>query len=167
MLISKTISIYPAGIRNTKMPASSRKRNKGKDRKAKKAAEKEVAKRVEAKNTWYNWARGNMSGAVFIECNHGFGEVLPEESHPVSSFITTFCVNTLKDAFLLHPEVGRDGSPLKMVIDILTKVGANLLYAGIREEKTLIKVINSSLISPLPLLYLKITTRNSTLIQIQ
>ena len=36
------------------MPASSRKRNKGKDRKAK----KEESKRIEMYNDWQSWARG-------------------------------------------------------------------------------------------------------------
>ena len=75
------------------MPASSRKRNKGKDRKAK----KEESKRIEMYNDWQNWARGksiilNVAG-VFqrVElCNHGFGTVLPEESHPVSRFISDY-----------------------------------------------------------------------------
>jgi len=74
------------------MPASSRKRNKGRDRKAK----KEEAERMELQKVWRGWAQGDMSGAVFIQCNHGFGEVaLPDEStHPVSSF-TSFSSSIL------------------------------------------------------------------------
>lgn len=61
------------------MPASSRKRNKGKERKAKKAAEKEgTARELEAAeadlcSTWQNWFRGNMihtgDGFPMIQCN--------------------------------------------------------------------------------------------------
>ena len=56
---------------NKFMP-SSRKRNKGKERKAKKAAEKEEAAIVELQQIWQGWVRGNMSGSsVSIQCNHG------------------------------------------------------------------------------------------------
>ena len=64
------------------MPASSRKRNKGRDRKAKKAAEKEEAERVKIYDGWQNWARGLWAnGTVVTQCNHGFDElVLPNIS---------------------------------------------------------------------------------------
>ena len=55
------------------MPASSRKRNKGKDRKAK----REESKRVLIYNTWHDWARGNM-GKEVIQCNHGLETTIPE-----------------------------------------------------------------------------------------
>jgi hypothetical protein len=63
------------------MPASSRKRNKGKDRKAKKAAEKEEAAMVELQKTWHGWARGNMGPwggmeILDIPCKHGFSDVV-------------------------------------------------------------------------------------------
>ena len=72
---------------------SSRKRNKGKERKAKKAAEKEEAAIVELQQIWQGWVRGNMSGSsVSIQCNHGLVEVVPDNSHPVSKFIDTFII---------------------------------------------------------------------------
>ena len=112
------------------MPATSRKRNKGKDRKAK----KEETERVKMHNMWQSWARGGMGG-ISIQCNHGFGElVLPEKSHPVSKFIDSFCLTTFEDAFLKHPEVKNDDNYRKMAADILTTIGANLLYTGIREN---------------------------------
>lgn len=111
-----------------KMPASSRKRNKGKDRKAKK---EEAA----LHNLWCGWTQGDMSGAFSIQCNHGFGElVLPDKSHPVSSFMDTFCKTSLEDAFLKYPEVKNDDSLRKMVTDILTRIGANSLYAGTKKN---------------------------------
>ena len=127
------------------MPASSRKRNKGRDRKAK----KEEAERMELQKVWRGWAQGDMSGAVFIQCNHGFGEVaLPDETHPVSSFITTFCMMSVKDALLRHPEVMTDDSLRQMVIDIFIRIGANMLYAtddDTTENKPLQFIINIAL----------------------
>jgi len=60
-----------------KMPASSRKRNKGKERKAK----KEESKRMAMYNTWHDWARGdmgNMGLAGVIQCNHGIEKTIPD-----------------------------------------------------------------------------------------
>ena len=55
------------------MPASSRKRNKGRDRKAKKAAEKEEAERVKMFNKWQGWTHAKRTdGIAIIQCNHGF-----------------------------------------------------------------------------------------------
>ena len=54
------------------MPAASRKRNKGKERKAKK---KEV-ENGKSYNSWQCWARGkNPNGVVIFPCNHGLAEV--------------------------------------------------------------------------------------------
>jgi len=112
------------------MPASSRKRNKGKERKAK----KEEAERVGLQMVWRAWARGDMlygGPTTIIQCNHGFGEaVLPDESHPVSSFITTFCMSSVKDAFLRHQEGMNDDNNRQLASDILTSVGTNMLCAG-------------------------------------
>ena len=56
---------------------------------------------------WYNYARGNMGQTGVVQCNHGLAAV-PDDSHPVSSFITTFCMSSIKDALLRHPEVIND-----------------------------------------------------------
>ena len=55
----------------------SRKRNKGKDRKAKKAeleAEKIESEKVKVRSEWEGWARGyeKTSGMKVIQCIHGF-----------------------------------------------------------------------------------------------
>jgi len=109
------------------MPASSRKRNKGKDRKAKKAMEKEEAERVKMQQTWQKWARGFMSGAAFIQCNHGFGELALTDKSPVSSFITIFCMTSLEDSIRKYPEVKNDASLRQMTTDIFIRIGANML----------------------------------------
>jgi len=85
-LISLTIYTYRESSRD-KMPASSRKRNKGKDRKAK----KEESKRVTLYNTWQKWACGDMGrNRISIQCNHGVDTTIPDISHPISSFITEY-----------------------------------------------------------------------------
>ena len=132
ILISyKFISFFTIEILGTtKMPASSRKRNKGKERKAKQATKKVEAQWAEVNNTWHDWARGDMTDTFSIQCKHGFDEVvLPDESHPVSSFISSFCLTSLKDTILNHSYVKNDESLRKMTTDILTMIGTNLLYA--------------------------------------
>jgi len=70
------------------MPSSrNRKKNKGKERKAK----KEEAERALVHNTWVDLANGlhNSNGTVVTQCNHGLAEV-PDESHPVSIFLVNY-----------------------------------------------------------------------------
>ena len=114
------------------MPPSSRKRNKGKDRKAK--------KRIEMYNTWQNWARGEsknlFSGSRQVlevkPCNHGLVPVLPEESHPVSRFISDYFSEDidLRDMLQRHPEVQNDDNYRKMAADILIRIETNWLLEG-------------------------------------
>jgi len=64
------------------MPSSSRKnrkRNKGKERKAK----KEEAVRVDIYTKWHSWATGKTpeKDVVIVHCNHGLAAV-PDISHP-------------------------------------------------------------------------------------
>ena len=70
------------------MPQSSRKRNKGKERKAKKA-------RADAHRFWHQYFVDSISHPQCnrsIGCNHGHDIVISDD-HPVSSFMDTFCIN--------------------------------------------------------------------------
>ena len=67
----------------------SRKRNKGKERKAKKA-ELVKSERTVIRGRWQRWAHGeDDTGLNFaqlsgrITCNHGYDLVLPADNHPV------------------------------------------------------------------------------------
>jgi len=63
------------------MPATSRKRNKGKERKAKQAAKKEENERSDAHEFWKQrfWSSST-------DCDHGFGvRILLPDGHPVSN----------------------------------------------------------------------------------
>ena len=57
------------------MPPSSRKRNKGKDRKAKQLAKKEENERTSVHKLWTKLAKAST-------CNHGCGAMIPDD-HPV------------------------------------------------------------------------------------
>lgn len=127
-------------VDNNKMPASSRKRGKGKERKAKKAAvaarETEI-NRLKWHNLWVSWYRGDSIKKTIetvIQCDHGLAVTLPggDESHPVISFIDSYFSNngsmTLKDTIgQEHEEIWNNDSYLKMAANILTRIGANLL----------------------------------------
>jgi len=122
---------------------SSRKRNKGKDRKAKKAAEKEEA----VKMAQVSWIRGFMSGSrVSIQCNHGLDMVL-DKSHPVSSFIDTFSVSSLHDAITKHPEVKNKNNLRQMAADVLTMIGTNMLIEGGAAKENNLQFINNTAIA--------------------
>ena len=68
------------------MPPKSRKRNKGKERKAKQLAKKEENERAMEREFW--WAFCNISTG----CNHGHDVVISDD-HPVMSFMDQFFVN--------------------------------------------------------------------------
>ena len=76
----------------------SRKRNKGRDRKAKKAAlEAEIydSEKLAVRRVWHAWARGlDDSGGVITPCNHGGATIIPDDvNHPVCSFMDTLFRN--------------------------------------------------------------------------
>ena len=119
----------------------SRKRNKGKVRKAKKAeleAEQIDEVRRPVHNTWQGWARGlDKDGRVITQCNHGCDLVIPDNDHPVSTFIDDFFVNgivkrmhiidRLKVTFNSHRKVWNNKSYRCMAINIFVAIGTNLL----------------------------------------
>ena len=117
------------------MPSSSRKKNKGRDRKAKKEAEEAESKRIQMYHTWRSWVIGKSIGIVHgklvSKCNHGFGdELIPERSHPVASFVTSFFMGEeLKYVIQKHEEVLKDDDKRKMILNIFISIGTNwMLY---------------------------------------
>ena len=127
----------------------SRKRNKGKERKAKKAEQKveriENEKMVVHKR-WQGWARGeNMldNGSIITQCNHGCALMIPHDNnHPVSSFIDAFSMNrflepvkhisdNLRDTFNTYPEVWNDDSHRKMARGSLLRIGTNMILGKV------------------------------------
>lgn len=118
------------------MPATSRKRNKGKDRKAKKV-EKD---RVRINNLWRGW----MFPPEFILgtdcCDHGLVIEPMLDSHPVSVFMGDFFTNwrdkkmhvmdILKDLFPSHRGVYNSDEYRNMVIKIFTRIGTNMILTG-------------------------------------
>jgi len=113
------------------MPPSSRKRNKGKERKAKQLAKKEEFERTDAHRIW----RSRLCNTS-IGCNHGC-DVAISDDHPVSSFMDQFIINAhykdmvvseiLTVLFDTHPQVWNNESYRKLVIDILIRIGTNIL----------------------------------------
>ena len=132
------------------MVSSSRKKNKGKDRKAKKI-EAERSRKEKARFKWLSWAIGNekVTGSKTIECDHGCDDLLvPNDiDHPVVTFLNNFIIhleghNTtftydynytiaemLQATFKVHPQVWNDESYKNMAVDIMTSMGTNMLLA--------------------------------------
>lgn len=135
----------------------SRKRNKGKDRKVKKAEMKAEAEKVETYEIWKSWALGRghgvnergelvqwretatppLSATTFNICNHREHVLIPGIDHPVSKYLNVFFNGrTLKrETFVLHAEVHNNDSYRKMAIHILVSVGTNFLTARIPESE--------------------------------
>jgi len=108
---------------------SSRKRNKGKDRKAKQQAKKEESVRARAHEIW-------RSFYSITKCDHGCGEM--SDDHPVSSFMDEFyncnegftaSIN-LKLLFQAHTHIWTNESYRKLAIDTLVRIGTNMILQG-------------------------------------
>ena len=115
------------------MPASSRKRNKGKDRKAKQLAKKEGKDRADAHMMWKRFYG-------IKKCDHGCAII--SDDHPVSSFMDDFFVNvfhngnvsfdqvvsdSLKKLYQTHTLIWSNEDYRRLAISILLQIGTNLL----------------------------------------
>ena len=109
---------------------SSRKRTKGKERKAKAAAQ--VGE--DLRRRWESWALwGEQEG---IQCKHGCLVAIPESNHPVSQFLNTLwadtnsfqsSLHTMEYTFRRHREVWQDDKYRKMAISIMICIGTNIM----------------------------------------
>jgi len=116
------------------MPPSSRKRNKGKERKAKQQAKKEESDRANARKFWNGWVKG-------AECNHGCGVMIPADDHPVSNFMDQFIINfhrkdlvlsqNLREIFKSHRHIYNNESYRNLAIGILVNVGTNMILSDV------------------------------------
>ena len=123
----------------------SRKRNKGKERKAKKAA---VIENVieKLRSEWMGWARGeNMldSGRVITQCNHVSDLMIPEDPNPnqyhrVSCFMDVFYMNmrnrmglenNLRCTFQTQQQVWNNGDYRKLARDLMLVMGTNTVLS--------------------------------------
>ena len=112
----------------------SRKRNKGKERKAKKEAK--------AGAFWRGWAIGDRDISPWspgsgerddAQCTHGC--VLPPRDHAVSRFMNSFeearrknsVLNAMSSTVDAHPRVWNDANHRQMVVNILLSVGTNMI----------------------------------------
>ena len=123
----------------------SRKRNKGKERKAKKAVlefERIDNERAEVRNYWLGWARGEDEVRQITQCNHGISLVIPDGNHPVTNFIDALFVNAannsalcvrqyLRDTFTRHREVWDNERYREMAIDIVVVIETNVLLSNV------------------------------------
>jgi len=110
------------------MPPSSRKRNKGKERKAKKLEKVEI-ERADANKIWQELKN-------CVECMHGNDTAISND-HPVSKFLDEFFVlwerrqqsfyTTLNDMLQKHPQVWTDKDNRELAIQTFLSIGTNML----------------------------------------
>ena len=126
----------------------SRKRNKGKERKAKQVE----TKRAAVRHIWQGWARGRENNAIITRCDHTLGAAMIsdfDDSHPVLSFMDDLFINWLEKNMemteslvdtLQHQQVWNDSSYRNVAIKLLLCIGTNLLLVhddvanGLREK---------------------------------
>ena len=112
------------------MVASSRKKNKGRDRKAKKAE----AERAKVHALWLGWATGTRVTGQTIACDHGCGILSNDLDHPVMKFIDEMftpdsSVGSLLDVLqtTLAEAVLNDERYRDMLVKIFIRMGTNKL----------------------------------------
>ena len=106
------------------MPSSrNRKKNKGKERKAK----KEEAERECVYKTWNCLVRGAMKLRDPILCNHGSVEI-PDISHPVSSFMHTFFYGDRRA--IQQIDIWNNECYRKMAVQMLIRMAATNLIGN-------------------------------------
>jgi len=125
-------------------PSSSRKRNKGKERKAKQQAKKEQNLTANAGLFWRRFCIGPYTGQKHTEneCDHGCD--ITTDDHPVTNFMDLFYINLhreftdsgqqLRKIFKSHKQIWNNESYRKAAIDIFTRIGTNLLLSDSNEE---------------------------------
>ena len=123
---------------------ASRKRNKGKERKPKKAeveSEKIENRRRVVQTTWQCWAGGGDNGRAISQCNHGCNVTIPDDNnHPVCGFMDIYFTyflgiskktmtnfELLMETFNSQPKVWKIDNYRHVAIDILVSIGTNLL----------------------------------------
>lgn len=126
------------------MPTSSRKRNKGKERKAKQALIKQEKDKARVQYLWRGWVLGDphiMHRPSNIQCIHGcdypIDERDHERDHPVAIFMDAFfsswynkgtsVLQTIEDIFQAQQDVFVSEHYREMAIKILTRIGTNML----------------------------------------
>jgi len=121
------------------MVSSSRKKNKGKERKAKKVE----VEREKTHKLWWGMAIGeeHLIGKT-ITCDHGCRLPPNDLDHPVSSFMNDFishwsqaegsALTIIEHLFKSHPLIWNDEKYRGMVVSIMIRIGTNhmLLKGG-------------------------------------
>ena len=129
---------------------TSRKRNKGKERKAKQAKLKNEGERKRIRNLWVAFACGKdpASGLIrgeednweqIIQCDHGVGLALLDDC--VRAFMDDFFIDyyvnkdkhlvyNLVDKWEQHPEVWNNDTHREMAIGVFITIGTNFLLLG-------------------------------------
>ena len=112
------------------MPPKSRKRNKGKDRKAKKLE----IERAKAHDAWWAFTTLNISN-----CDHGCTIIPNDSDHPVSKFLDELYLQitemddgmeVFRSTFDTHPHIWNDTNNRKLLLNTLVRIGTNMLIAS-------------------------------------
>ena len=128
---------------------TSRKRNKGKERKAKKEADKMERERQIVWSTWVGYACGvSPEGRVISPCNHGLDLTIPDNNHPVTSFIDGWFTlrvnrNNMNVGKYLHDTFTKivDESYREMAVNIFIAIGTNFMLNDNEEAKDVVTAI--------------------------
>ena len=123
----------------------SRKRTKGKERKAKKAEVDENHNAL-VRLMWQGWACGEENNKKIV-CDHGLNVTIPDDAHPVSKFIDSlFTGGDLENTFQTYPQLFKNESYREMAVNLLVSIAATiLLYPSKHDDMAIIKTLTYSI----------------------
>ena len=126
----------------------SRKRTKGKERKAKKGA---------FRRTWQRWALGEGDNKKVVHCDHGLNVTIPDDDHLISKFIDSlFIVGDMENTIQIYPKLFKNDSDRSLTINLLVSIAVtNLLCPN--DGSMVVCGVHQTL--PMPLLCLKTAMR--------
>ena len=119
---------------------TSRKKNKGKERKAKKEETERVRKRL----AWWGFAGEKKTERTYIRCNHGLGDIpmsdnqglIPNDSdHPILNFLDDFLGNVQvnfppENLFIAsrpHTTILKNSAYREIIVNAMIKMGTNMM----------------------------------------
>ena len=126
----------------------SRKRTKGKERKAKKSSFESCrspSDRALVRRVWQGWARGEDNNKKIVHCNHGRNVTIPDDAHPVSKFLDTlFSTGDLKSVFQLHPQLCKNESHREMAVNLLMSIAVTSCLLTPKKDYNYMPVISDN-----------------------
>ena len=126
----------------------SRKKTKGKERKAKKAEVEAENHKAIVHRIWQGWALGESDNEKIVHCDHGLNVTIPDDAHPVSKFLDTYFSTTgdLENTLQIYPKLFKNESYRKMAANLLVSMATTILLHPIDGDMAIIANLTCAIV---------------------